>query len=103
MTQGIQQKIKQFGKALEDLGVPFSSLYLFGSNARGTAHEWSDIDVAVVGPAFAKDRIDETVRLSVIASKIDPAFSPVAMRPEDVQDRFSMIGTAIRKEGIEIK
>jgi len=103
MTYDIQQKLKKLEQKLRDNQIPFQSLFLFGSSARGTAHEWSDIDVAVVGPAFGKDPIDETVRLSLIASPIDPAFSPVAMRPEDLEDRYSSIGTAIRKEGIEIR
>lgn len=103
MTQDIQRKIQEFGRVLEENHIPFEALYLFGSNARGTAHEWSDIDVAVVGPSFGNDRIEETVRLRVLSYRVDPAFSPVAMRPEELEDRFSAIGTAIRKEGIQIR
>ena len=34
------------------LRVPVDGVYLFGSYAKGTADEWSDIDLAVVSPEF---------------------------------------------------
>lgn len=98
----IQQKIRDYSTVLQKNNIPFESLFLFGSIARGTPHKWSDIDVAVVGPAFANDGIDETVRLSHLAYDIDPAISPIPLRPEDLEDRFSTIGAAIRREGIRI-
>ena len=49
MTYDIQQKLKKLEQKLRDNQIQFQSLFLFGSSARGTAHEWSDIDVAVVG------------------------------------------------------
>ena len=103
MKKDIEEKIKRFEKVLEKEEIPFQRLFLFGSAARDTMHEWSDIDVAVVGPAFAKDTIDESVLLRRLAYTIDPALDPFPMRPEDLENRFSSIGVAIRKEGIEIR
>lgn len=102
MKKDIEEKIKKFEQVLEAKNIPFDSLFLFGSAARDTMHEWSDIDLAVVGPAFGKDSIDESVRLRCLAYTVDPALDPFPMRPEDLEDRFSTIGTAIKKEGIQI-
>lgn len=40
--------VKQYAQALKRAHYPFKAIYLFGSHARGVAHQWSDIDVAVV-------------------------------------------------------
>ncbi|MFA4831233.1 MAG: nucleotidyltransferase domain-containing protein [Patescibacteria group bacterium] len=32
--------------------VPLEQVYLFGSWAKGNPHKWSDIDLAIVSPAF---------------------------------------------------
>lgn len=37
---------------LEKEGVPIQSAYLFGSWAKGTQHKDSDIDLAIISPAF---------------------------------------------------
>ena len=34
--------------------VHVDGVYLFGSYAKGTADEWSDIDLAIVSPDFGK-------------------------------------------------
>ncbi|GHU72202.1 hypothetical protein AGMMS49992_07660 [Clostridia bacterium] len=56
--------------------IPVDSAYLFGSYAKGTAHEDSDIDVAIVSPFFTGDPIDDRVWLMnkrhLIDSRIEP-------------------------------
>jgi predicted nucleotidyltransferase len=37
------------------------SAYLFGSYAKGTSNQWSDIDLAVVSPDFSEDIHEELV------------------------------------------
>lgn len=37
---------------LEKQGVPIKSAFLFGSWAKGTQHQDSDIDLAIISPAF---------------------------------------------------
>lgn len=55
---------------------------MFGSYAAGRAHEDSDIDVAIIGPEFGRDRIEEMVMLKEIAEEIDYDLSP---RPYSVE------------------
>jgi predicted nucleotidyltransferase len=102
MTNDTQDAIRQFAKALEKHAIPCDELYLFGSSARGDAHEWSDIDIGVVGPSFGKDRIEESVALRSLAYTIDPAIAPIPLRPEDLNDRFNTISAAIKREGKKI-
>lgn len=103
MTEKIKKSLNVFHSVLRKEGIPVDTLYVFGSAARGTMHQWSDIDVGVIGPAFGTDRIAETVTLRGLSYDVNPAISPIPLRPEDLQDRYSPIGQAIRREGIEIK
>ena len=99
----IEQDLQKFGQKLRQQGIPCDALYLFGSAARGEMHEWSDIDVGVVGNTFDTDRLQETVTLRRLSYDINPAISPIPLRPEDLQDRFSPISQAIKNDGRQIK
>ena len=102
MKKLVQQIARQFSRELKQKNIPFDQVYIFGSAARGTQHEWSDIDVGIVGPAFGQDRIEEAVILRQLAYKIDASLTPIPLRPEDIENRFSTIGSAIRREGIRV-
>ena len=94
---------RSLGSALRANGVPVRSLFLFGSQAKGTQHERSDIDVAVVCEPFGKDRVDEAGRLFVISADIDDRLEPVCLHPEDLDRKYSTLVQEIRRHGIEVK
>jgi uncharacterized protein len=56
--------------------------YLYGSQAVGSAHPWSDIDVAVVSPDFSDDLFRERVVLMLWAAAIDDRIEPQPFTPE---------------------
>ena len=37
--------------------IPIAAVYVFGSHAKDSAHEDSDIDVAVISPSFGSDPV----------------------------------------------
>ncbi|MBI2908475.1 MAG: nucleotidyltransferase domain-containing protein [Chloroflexi bacterium] len=47
----IDQAISDFIQRLQK-GICVEAIVLFGSYAKGTPHEWSDVDVAVISPDF---------------------------------------------------
>jgi len=47
------------------LGVHFKKVILFGSYARNEAHEWSDIDLALVSDDFTGIRWDDREKISL--------------------------------------
>lgn len=47
MSQESFDKSKQKIIAIISALIPDAKIYLYGSRARGTAHEWSDIDIAL--------------------------------------------------------
>jgi len=58
--------IKSFRHALEARGIRVARMILFGSYAAATAHEWSDIVLALISPDFEGlglcDRINKVAR-----------------------------------------
>jgi predicted nucleotidyltransferase len=58
------------------------SAYLFGSHAKGTSNQWSDIDLAVVSPDFSEDLYEERLVLMRLAAEIDDRIEPKPFRPD---------------------
>ena len=46
------ETVRNYAKDIEAHGVHLHTVILFGSFAKGTQHEWSDIDVALVADEF---------------------------------------------------
>lgn len=93
--------IRAYVKKLGEEGVEVEFVVLFGSQSRGAAHEWSDIDVIVVSPQFDQlhDRyyIDLLWRVAaVVDSSIEPVPCGAAQWREDVD---SAIIEVARREG----
>ena len=81
-------------------GLADAKVILFGSRARGTATEDSDVDVAIISPDFRGKDIFERARLTkdVEISAIDKfmvSFDIVTLTPEEY-DGGSMIGDFIK-------
>jgi len=44
--------VRNYAQDVESRGVHLRNVFLYGSFAKGTQHEWSDIDVALVADEF---------------------------------------------------
>ncbi len=53
-----------------------NKVYLYGSQARGTALSWSDIDIAIISSDFSADLFEERLKLMHIAARIDDRIEP---------------------------
>lgn len=100
----IVKKIEEFVKALKRNKINVAKVILYGSRVSGKAHEYSDIDVAIVSPDFGKDRFEEGVRLFKIACKIDSLIEPVPISLESYEkDTWVPLIYEIRENGIELE
>ncbi len=98
------KKIEEFVKALKRDNINVAKVILYGSWASGKAHEYSDIDVAIVSPDFGKDRFEEGVRLFKIACEIDSLIEPVPLSLESYEkDTWVPLIYEIRVNGIELE
>src|SRR5690606_35119134 len=52
---------------------------LYGSQVKGNAHNYSDIDIAVIVNDFQEDFLDSEAKLYKLGSKIDLRIEPVLL------------------------
>lgn len=96
-------KAQEFIDKVRNSGVLISNASVFGSWARGTAHQESDIDVCIVSPSFGKDYIAEMVSLRKISLLIDSRIEPIPFTPEDLDDPYSTLASQIRMNSLPLK
>jgi predicted nucleotidyltransferase len=72
----IHELIKRYVGELRKRKINIDAAYFFGSCVKGSAHEWSDIDVALLTDSFSGDSFDFTFNLMKIARDIDAAIEP---------------------------
>lgn len=94
--------VKKYVENLIKKGMSFDAVYLFGSQAKGTTHEWSDIDVAVVSPTLSKDYSEGRFMLWKYTRDIDLRIEPHGFAPEDWLDDADPMVHEIKKTGLRI-
>ncbi len=88
-------------------GLRVEKLILFGSHAKGTAREDSDIDIAIVSPDFKDKDIFDRSKLIMKAeiATVDKFIVPldlVMLTPEEYESRSSPIAS-FAHEGEEVQ
>jgi len=63
MDEKINKLAKELAKTLKKSFKDFEGLYVFGSHAKGTAHEDSDVDIVLLFKNSDKDESDEYYRI----------------------------------------
>lgn len=79
----INDSLQRFLELLRRRLPQIEAVYLYGSQARGTATTWSDIDVAVVSSAFGPDLFKDRLMLLRLAAQVDDRIEPTPFTPED--------------------
>ncbi len=100
ISTAVQRSVKEFLAVVrEDRRI--AAAYLYGSEARGQAGPWSDIDVAIISPDFADDLFGAQLALMMLAAKMDERIEPRAFTPES----FTLnnpLASVIQDTGIRI-
>ena len=77
----------QFVKELEQRGIHPQSILLYGSHARGTADEWSDIDLVVISKDFAGIPPSERLELlSHAAWPVQASIEALGYTPQEIAE-----------------
>jgi predicted nucleotidyltransferase len=77
------------------------AVYLYGSQAKGTATEWSDIDVALVSPDFTGGLFQERIALMRLAAQVDDRIEPHLFRPQNFDPAAPLV-YEIQRTGIRV-
>ena len=102
LNSSIEQTVRSYRQVLGEAGLPIDKILVFGSQAKGTARQWSDVDVAVVSSEFGRDYHNDLLRLLELRENISLAIEPHPMTPEELQDPWSSFASEVRKYGIPV-
>lgn len=95
--------VQDYLRLVTQNGIPVRFGVLYGSYAKGTAHEWSDIDLLVVSPVYDDEKQRTHKKwgeLWHIAIGTDTRIEPIPVGEKQYQeDDSSMIIEIARREG----
>ncbi|MBI4765877.1 MAG: nucleotidyltransferase domain-containing protein [Deltaproteobacteria bacterium] len=82
----ILRTVRQYVEHLQKNQIPIWRIYLYGSVAKGTYHENSDIDLAVFWDKEDIDGFNEDVQLMKLTKKIDLRLEPHSFARSDFDE-----------------
>jgi len=94
--------VRRYAQKLKEENFPFSALYLFGSQAKGKAKKWSDIDVAVVSGKLKHNRDKNRFLLWKLRRDVDIRIEPYGFTPESFKEIANPLVYEIKKTGIKV-
>jgi hypothetical protein len=104
LTQNAAIKIAEdYVREIEAYGVSLRTVILFGSFAKGTQHEWSDIDVALVADEFTGLGFIDKKRFPYIGIKQPYLRIESKTYPTEYFQAGDPFIEEIKREGISIK
>ena len=78
------------------------AIILFGSYARGTQREDSDIDIAVITDDIKTDKFDEEVNLMQLRNNIDYRIEPHIISIADYENDETPFVVEVKSTGIKV-
>ena len=79
----IKNKINKYLNDLKKNKIPIKEAILFGSYAKGTQKEWSDIDIALVSEIFKGNRIEDKDKIRHITISVSSEIEVIPFSPKD--------------------
>jgi len=100
--QAIDVVVRQYLSALAQVGIHARRAVLFGSHAKGTADEWSDIDLVVIAPELEPPANRQLVnKLWELRATTDSRVEPIPCGEREWEtDQSRPILEIARREGI---
>jgi predicted nucleotidyltransferase len=101
VAPAIIEIIQSYLRVVRDSGIPVAFGVIYGSQARGTAKEGSDIDLLVVSPHFdGKKNFDEVNTLWRLTALTDSRVEPIPVGEREwKEDDSRAIVEIARREG----
>lgn len=100
-TPSISESLQRFLVLLRQRIPQIEAVYLYGSQAQGSATAWSDIDVAVVSPYFANDLFQARLLLLRLAAQLDDRIEPAPFTPEGFTASDPLV-SEIQRTGVRL-
>ena len=102
IPEKILNDINMYINLIEQNNIHIQKVVLYGSYAKGTYNELSDIDLAIVSEDFEGIRILDKDKIRKFNIQINSDISPMTYRPEDFNEDNPFV-LEILKYGIVLK
>lgn len=79
--------IDEYLKKLDENHIHIKEALLFGSQVKGRADKWSDIDIALVSDDFEGNRYEDKNKIRKITLSVNPMLSPLPFRTSDFSEK----------------
>ena len=99
--QSVINCAKTFVEKVRQHGIAVEAAYLFGSWVQGRANEQSDIDLAIVSPAFEGTKFYDRRKLYRAVIEVDVGIETHPYRPQDFSESNPFVREILRT-GIRI-
>ena len=97
----IAELIKRFISELRKENIIVKKVFLFGSYARGTQSEESDIDLAIVIEDSGKEQENKKISPWKYAARVDTRLAPIALWESEMDKDYIPIIWEI-KQGLDV-
>jgi hypothetical protein len=100
----IMKLVQRYLDVVTERGIPVAFGVIYGSQATGRIHKWSDIDLIVVSSLFDGDYSrEQKYELWYAATCVDSRIEPVPCGEKQwVEDDFSTPIEMARREGVKV-
>ena len=104
VSQSIEIVVRQYLKAATEAGIHSRRAVLFGSQVKGLADEWSDIDLIVIAPELEPPHDNRLIdKLWELRATTDSRVEPIPCGEHEWEtDQSRPIIEIARREGVEI-
>lgn len=96
-----EQELAEIKKSLSQ-HHDLDEMWLFGSQAKNKAQEWSDIDIALIAEDFKENSWEKQIELSVKANKINDNLELHLFSSEEFANPYDPLAAEIKKYGVQI-
>jgi uncharacterized protein len=100
ISSGLRKSVEKFLQEVKRR-YNINAAYLYGSQVKGTATVWSDIDVALVSADFSNDLFEERLILMRLAALIDERIEPYPI-PEAMFNKTNPLASEIQNYGVRL-
>jgi predicted nucleotidyltransferase len=100
IPSSVEDSVRRFLSAVSRR-YHIQAAYVYGSQAKGKAKLWSDIDVAVVSSDFSDDLFEERLALMHLAASIDDRIEPCPFTQETFNES-DPLASEIQQHGLRM-
>ncbi|PIP64228.1 nucleotidyltransferase [Candidatus Roizmanbacteria bacterium CG_4_9_14_0_8_um_filter_34_12] len=97
--QGILNEIENYIKVLIKNKINPEKIILYGSFAKEKAHQYSDIDIAVISDQFGKDEIEELMELERLTIDVSDRIEAIPLTNDNLKLKYHSLIGEIKKYG----